>query len=370
MNARKTITCVIGTRPEAIKMAPAILALKREEWARVVVVATAQHRHMLDEALEVFGITPDHDLNLMSPNQTLATITARAMTGFDQVLVADRPDMVLGQGDTTTAMVSAMAAFYRQIPFGHVEAGLRTHDMLNPFPEEFNRVVISKAASLHFAPTKSAQDNLLKEGLPPAAISITGNTVIDALEIARHKAGDLPISIPSGQRLVLVTVHRRESFGVEVENICTAIQALVDGNSDVEILWPVHPNPNVADVVKTRFAMRARVHLCAPLSYLSFVAAMQAADFILTDSGGVQEEAPHLSKPVLVLRRTTERPEAVDFGVAKLIGTEANTIIAEANRLITDRRHYASMARGSSPYGDGHAAGRIVGLIRQALLPA
>ncbi len=360
---RKTIACIIGTRPEAIKMAPVILALRRCPWARVVVVVTAQHRELADEVLDIFNITPDHDLNLMQPNQTLAALTARAVTGLDAVLDQLAPDLVIAQGDTTTVMASAMVSFYRQVPFLHVEAGLRSHDLQNPFPEEFNRIVAGRLAALHFAPTETARRQLLSEGVAESAVVLTGNTVIDALH--QVAAMDLPLGhdLDPNRRLILATVHRRENFGDPLESICRAFLELVETNPDVELLWPVHPNPNVTAVAHRRLDGHPRIHLVAPLRYGAFVTAMKRAFLILSDSGGVQEEAPALAKPVLVLRRETERPDAIDAGVARLIGTDHPTIVQETQRLLDESPAYRSMARGISPYGDGFAAGRIVDAI-------
>ena len=360
----KTIACIIGTRPEAIKMAPVILALRQQPWARVVVVLTAQHRQLADEVLDLFGIVPDHDLDLMQANQTLPALTARAITRLDTCLGEIAPDLVMAQGDTTTVMAAAMVCFYRQIPFLHVEAGLRSHDLRNPFPEEFNRIVAGRLAALHFAPTEIARRQLLAEGVPEAAVVMTGNTVIDALyQVA---AQDRPLDVPLApeRRLILATVHRRENFGQPILDICQAFRTLIDRNPDVELLWPVHPNPNVTAVAHRLLGDHPRIHLVAPLGYSAFVTAMKRAFLILSDSGGVQEEAPALGKPVLVLRRETERPDAIDAGVARLIGTEAQAIIKHAQGLLDDPAQYRAMARGISPYGDGHASARIVEAIR------
>ena len=363
----KRILCIVGTRPEAIKMAPVILGLQREVWADVKVIATAQHRQMLDQTLAIFGIVPDCDLDLMRPNQALAALTARALESLDARFVEDAPDLVLAQGDTTTVLAAAMAAFYRRIPFGHVEAGLRTFDLDNPFPEEFNRIVAGRVTRLHFAPTESARRNLLNEKVDPATVLVTGNTVIDALLHVTARNPEPPMALDPERRLILVTVHRRENFGEPLAGICDAIEAIVEGDPTVEVLWPVHPNPNVSGVVRARFATHPRIRLVDPLDYLGFAASMNRAFLVLTDSGGVQEEAPALAKPVLVLRSTTERPEAVDTGVARLIGTDTATIIDETRRLLNDEAHYRSMARGASPYGDGKATGRIVEAVRKFL---
>jgi len=357
-----TLLCVVGTRPEAVKMAPVILALHQQTWARVRVLATAQHRHLLDQVLQAFAITPDIDLDLMQPNQDLPTLTARMLTALDQVLADERPAAVIAQGDTTTVMVAALASFYRGIPFGHVEAGLRTGDMRNPFPEEMNRVLAGRLAHWHFAPTQSASENLLREGIEPGRVHVTGNTVIDALQSVAKITPPRQLLNPAG-RLILVTAHRRESFGQPLIQICQAILKLAEDNHDVEFLYPVHPNPNVRETVHALLGAHPRIHLCEPLDYLPFVAAMKSAYLILTDSGGVQEEAPALSKPVLVLREETERPEAVQAGVVALVGTRTENIVQSTQRLLDDKQAYQAMARGVSPYGDGLAAGRIVDIL-------
>ena len=364
----QTILFVVGTRPEAIKMAPIILACRREPWVRIRVLATAQHREMLDQVLEVFDIKADRDLNIMRENQTLPELTARLMIALDDAFACENPDVVLGQGDTTSVMVAALAAFYRGIPFGHVESGLRTGNLAYPFPEEMNRVVAGHLARWHFAPTQSARANLLAEGIDEARITVTGNTVIDALIEASKRCDKHAPKISPGKRLVLVTAHRRENFGGPFGEICRAIRYLADVRSDVEFLYPVHPNPNVRDAAIALLGKHPRIHLCDPMEYLSFVAAMKSAYFILSDSGGVQEEAPALGKPVLVLRGETERPEAVNEGVVKLVGTDFNAIVSESLRLLDDSHAYQSMARGVSPYGDGHASQRIVDVLAQDLV--
>jgi len=363
----KTIICIVGTRPEAIKMAPVILALRKQDWADVRVLATAQHRHMLDQVLSIFGIEPDIDLDIMRPNQALTTLTARLLLDLDDVLQAERPDAVLVQGDTTTVMSAALACFYQRIPIGHVEAGLRTGDLLSPFPEEMNRVVTGRLARWHFAPTRSARDNLLREGIPDKTIDVTGNTVIDALLNVVKQQPEIGMPLDPAKRLILVTAHRRENFGAPFRAICRAIHDLADANQDIQVLYPVHPNPNVQNVAHDMLAGHPRIMLCPPLDYLPFVGAMRQAYLILSDSGGVQEEAPALGKPVLVLRRETERPEAVDEGVVKLVGPDYHRIITETQRLLDDPVAYQEMAKGVSPYGDGHAAARIVAVLRGAL---
>lgn len=355
---------VVGTRPEAIKLVSVIKVAKESGVFQPVVVATAQHRQMLDQVIDQFGLRIDHDLDLMTEGQTLASLTARCVAELDKVIVSERPALVLAQGDTTTTFAAALAAFYRQIPFAHVEAGLRTHDLGNPFPEEFNRQAASKIAAYHFAPTVTARDHLLAEGVPEAAISVTGNTVIDALLMT---AGERRAVAPRPKpRKMLLTLHRRENFGDPLRRVGSALRTLLEREPELEIHWPVHRNPNIWEWAHAEFAGHSRVGLCQPLEYREFVAAMLRADFILSDSGGVQEEAPALGRPVLVLRETTERPEAVDAGVAKLVGTDPETIVAEVQRLMHDPEAYASMAQGGSPYGDGHAAERIVAHLEHA----
>jgi len=362
---RHKLLCVVGTRPEAIKMAPVILALKQEPWAEVRVLATAQHRQMLDQVLNFFGIQPDIDLNIMRPNQALTALTARLLLELDEVLLAKKPDVVLAQGDTTTVMTVALACFYHRIPFGHVEAGLRTWDIQNPFPEEANRVIAGRLARWHFAPTESSRQNLLREGVKDSDITVTGNTVIDALLMTASKELEVGIALDTTKRLVLVTSHRRENFGGPFRNICRALSTLAKRNPDIQILYPVHPNPNVKDVAHEMLGHCGNVILCEPLDYAPFVAAMKKAYLIISDSGGVQEEAPALGKPVLVLRDETERPEAVDMGVVKLVGPNYERIVEEAQLLLEDATAYSAMARGVSPYGDGKGAGRIVAVLRE-----
>lgn len=361
----KKILCVVGTRPEAIKMAPVISALKKETWVEVKVLATAQHRHMLDQVLNFFDIEPDIDLDIMRPNQALTTLTARLLLDLDDVLMAEKPDIVLVQGDTTTVMTVALACFYHRIPIGHVEAGLRTWDMQNPFPEEANRVIAGKLARWHFAPTESSRQNLLREGISDKDITVTGNTVIDALLMTAAKHLKLGIDLDESKRLVLITSHRRENFGEPFRNICRALRTLAERNSDVQFLYPVHPNPNVKDIAHEVLGNSHNIRLCEPLDYAPFVAAMQRSYLIISDSGGVQEEAPALGKPVLVLREETERPEAVDEGVVKLVGSDYDTIVQETQRLLDDTEMYRKMSRGVSPYGDGHGAERIVNVLRE-----
>lgn len=360
----KKIICVVGTRPEAIKMAPVIQALKGEPWAKVCVLATAQHRHMLDQVLDLFEIEPDVDLDVMRPDQALTALAARLLVAVDGVLEVENPDAVLVQGDTTTIMTTALACFHRRVPVGHVEAGLRTGDLGNPFPEEANRAIAGRLAQWHFAPTESARRNLLREGVAAEAITVTGNTVIDALLSVAGRNPRLDFELERDRRLVLITLHRRESFGRPIEEICRALQTLTVRNPEVRFLYPVHPNPNVERVVRRRLAA-GNVRLCPPLDYASFVAAMKRSHIIISDSGGVQEEAPALGKPVLVLRQETERPEAVDAGVVKLVGSDHDRIVEEAQRLLDDESAYLAMVRNVSPYGDGRSARRIVGVLRE-----
>jgi UDP-N-acetylglucosamine 2-epimerase (non-hydrolysing) len=364
---KKIIFCVVGTRPEAIKMAPVIIALKQNDIFDVKVIATAQHRLMLDQVLNHFGIVPDVDLDLMKDNQNLSELMARILTCFDSILESFSPDMVLAQGDTTSVMAVALACFHRQVPFGHVEAGLRTWDIGNPYPEEANRVIAGKLAQLHFAPTDKARQNLLREGVRAVDIHVTGNTVIDALLQTASGEMEIGICLDPNKRLVLVTSHRRENFGEPLRNIFTAIHSLAVQNPGVQFLYPVHPNPNVKDVAFSMLGGLENVVLCEPLEYGPFVAVMKRAYLILTDSGGVQEEAPALGKPVLVLREETERPEAVEQGVVKLVGSDSDRIVHEVQKLLDDDSAYRAMARGISPYGDGHASERIVRVLRESM---
>lgn len=361
----RRLACVIGTRPEAIKMAPVVMRLRAESWCRCIVLCTAQHRELLDQVLEVFGIRPDADFGIMRPNQTLCGLTSRLIDSFDEVLTGLRPDAVLAQGDTTTSLVAALCSFYHRVPFGHVEAGLRTGNLYGPFPEEMNRLVASRIARWHFAPTRQAAGNLLREGIAPEQVHVTGNTVIDALLQVAAQCSET--SVPAGLRLVLVTAHRRENFGEPFASICRAIRHLAERRADIQFLYPVHPNPNVQQVARELLGGHPRIRLVPPLDYRAFVAAMKQAHFILTDSGGVQEEAPALGKPVLVLRQETERPEAVAAGVVRLVGTDFEKIVAESTRLLDDCDHYAAMAHGVSPYGDGEAAARIARLLKREL---
>jgi UDP-N-acetylglucosamine 2-epimerase (non-hydrolysing) len=366
----RTVLLIFGTRPEAIKLAPLILHLKsRPGEFRTVVCVTAQHRGMLDQVLEIFRIRPDYDLDLMLPGQTLFQSTSRILAGLEPVFDAVRPDIAVVQGDTTTTLCGALAAFYRNVPLGHVEAGLRSGDMRQPFPEEMNRVATSRIASLHFAATPWAAENLRREGVPSEAILVTGNTGIDAvlyvrdeLERGALKSENCPATDPS-KKLVVVTAHRRESFGPGFDRICTALARLAQ-RDDVQIVYPVHPNPNVLRAVEQHLRGVTNVVLIEPLDYVSFVDLMRRGYILITDSGGIQEEGPSLGKPVLVLRRKTERPEAVIEGTVKLVGTDEDLILCEASKLLDDPEAYGGMARRHNPYGDGHACPRIADALR------
>ena len=366
------VLAVFGTRPEAIKTAPVIRRLAESGAFDMHVCVTAQHREMLDQVLGLFQIVPDHDLDLMKAGQNLYDITSGVLTGLAALFREFRPDLVLVHGDTTTTLAASLAAYYEQIPVGHIEAGLRTGNIYSPWPEEINRKVAGVVARLHFAPTERARANLLAENVPDEAIVVTGNTVIDALQDVvamiendrslRNELADRFRLDPS-RRLILVTGHRRESFGGGFERICDALARLAT-RSDVEIIYPVHLNPNVKEPVEARLGGRANIKLIPPQDYLPFVYLMTRAAIVLTDSGGVQEEAPSLGKPVLVMRETTERPEAVDAGTVRLVGTDPDRIVTETERLLDDAGAYGLMSRAHNPYGDGHAAQRIVDAIR------
>ena len=381
----KRILLVFGTRPEAIKMAPLVKELQKfPARFETVVCVTAQHRQMLDQVLQIFGIVPDYDLDIMQAGQDLYDVTARVLLGMREVLKSAKPDVVLVHGDTSTSTAAALAAFYQQIPVGHVEAGLRTGNIYSPWPEEMNRQMTGRLASLHFAPTPLSRDNLLAEGVDPASIHVTGNTVIDALfmvveqirekgigeglaaeMVHRYPALRLVLAAPqstSSRRLILVTGHRRENFGQGFENICRALAEIAATHPDVDIVYPVHLNPNVQEPVRRILgkASAANVFLIDPIDYLPFVYLMDRSYLIITDSGGVQEEAPSLGKPVLVMRETTERPEAVEAGTVCLVGTDAEAIVRHTSELLTDTTAYNSMGQAHNPYGDGKACSRIL----------
>jgi UDP-N-acetylglucosamine 2-epimerase (non-hydrolysing) len=361
----KTIICIVGTRPEAIKMAPIILALRQEPWAQVCVVATAQHRELLDEALALFGIVPDVDMGIMRSDQQLAALTSRLVSGLDAVFVAEQPVAVLAQGDTTSVLAASLAAFYRRIPFCHVEAGLRTGDMCNPFPEEMNRVIAGRLAVLHFAPTARARTALLNEGVSDASVFLTGNTVIDALESVVRLKIPHRLDLPPGKHIVLLTAHRRENFGAPLTQIFSAVRELVQRHPELHFVYPVHPNPSVTTLARDMLGSTAGITLCPPLDYGRLVTLMAQSWLVLTDSGGLQEEAPALAKPVLVLREETERPEALEAGVAQLVGHDQTRIVAAVETLLADEAAYRRMSRGASPYGDGQAAARIVRVVAE-----
>ena len=366
MGKKIKVMTVFGTRPEAIKMAPVVLELQKHPDTIIPVVAvTAQHRDMLDQVLNLFKIKPDYDLDIMAAEQTLFDITSRSMLGLDKVLQEEKPDIVLVHGDTTTTFAGALAAYYHQISVGHVEAGLRTHNKYSPFPEEMNRKLTGSIADLHFAPTDTSKANLLEESVNEEGIFVTGNTVIDAL----HKTvrddfvfdSELLQNIDyGGKRVILVTTHRRENLGEPMRQVYKALRKLVDEFADVEVVFPVHKNPKVREVVSQELGGLDKVHLIDPLDYEPFANLMHRSHLILTDSGGVQEEAPALGKPVLVLRDTTERPEAVAAGTVKLIGTDKDVVYNEAKLLLTDEAEYKKMAEASNPYGDGKASARII----------
>lgn len=363
------ILLVFGTRPEAIKMAPLVKYLEAQPAFETKVCVTAQHRQMLDQVLGLFGVKPDFDLNLMRPGQDLTDITAGVLQGMREIFAAWRPDAVLVHGDTSTTLAASLAAFYQRIPVGHVEAGLRTGNLYSPWPEEANRKLTSVLAHWHFAPTTASRDNLLAEGVSPETIHVTGNSVIDALLQVRDRIKhDTELQqifkeqfsfIDSAKRLVLVTGHRRENFGGGFERICEALGRIATSREDVEVVYPVHLNPQVQEPVRRLLGGIGNVHLIEPLDYLPFVELMDRSTLILTDSGGIQEEAPSLGKPVLVMRDTTERPEAVAAGTVKLVGTDVNHIVSEVQTLLADGSAYQAMARAHNPYGDGQACQRI-----------
>ena len=380
----KTILLIFGTRPEAIKMAPLVKEFQRySDDCKTVVCVTGQHREMLDQVLQIFEIKPDYDLNIMKQGQDLYDVTARVLVGLRDVLKAVSPDVVLVHGDTTTSMAAALAAFYQQIPVGHVEAGLRTHNIYSPWPEEINRQLTGRIATYHFAPTPLSRQNLLNEGVEPAHIHVTGNTVIDALywvvdriksdgalsqtlsEELLHSGYDVN-RLSQGKKLVLITGHRRENFGDGFIRICKAIKTLVEQYPEVDFVYPMHLNPNVRKPIHEAFDGRSydNMYFIEPLEYLSFVYLMEKSTIVLTDSGGIQEEAPGLGKPVLVMRDTTERPEALEAGTVKLVGTDYDKIVGEVSRLIDDPLYYKTMSEAVNPYGDGKACERIVELLK------
>jgi UDP-N-acetylglucosamine 2-epimerase (non-hydrolysing) len=354
---------IFGTRPEAIKLCPLIAELRKDSSLRPIVCATGQHREMLDQVLAAFQVQPDYDLNLMQPGQTLAQLTARLMTAIEPVIAQERPAMIVVQGDTATTLCGALSGFYAGIPVAHVEAGLRTFDLDTPFPEEMNRVVTSRLATLHFAATDWAAANLVREGVAPETITVTGNTGIDAVLAIRDALREglltaAPLPLAKDKKLIVITAHRRESFGEGLARICQAVNELA-ARPDVQIVWPVHPNPHVRETVRSSFRTDCPIVFLEPLDYVAFVDLMARSYLVITDSGGVQEEGPSLGKPILVLREKTERPEAVQAGTVRLVGTDRNSIVNAATTLLEDARDYETMARIHNPYGDGHASARI-----------
>jgi UDP-N-acetylglucosamine 2-epimerase (non-hydrolysing) len=353
----KKVLCIAGTRPEIIKLAPVIRALRAVPWAETTVAASGQHRELAESAFAALGLHPDLHFSVMTDNQTLASLTGRLFHALEPCIRDCAPDLVIAQGDTTTVMTVAMTCFYLSVPFAHLEAGLRTNNFQNPFPEELNRVICGHLAALHFAPTETSRRALLAERTDPASIIVTGNTVIDAL---LQTEGIPPPGLDPRRKLILMTAHRRENFGAPLERVFTAVRDLLTNRADLQLLYPVHPNPNVAAMAHRIFDAVPAAILCEPLPYDRFVGAMRRAHLIVTDSGGVQEEAPALGRPVLVTREQTERPEAITAGVARLVGTDGHAIRAALEELLDDRQAYAAMARGGSPYGDGRAAARII----------
>ncbi|MBQ3296198.1 UDP-N-acetylglucosamine 2-epimerase (non-hydrolyzing) [Candidatus Saccharibacteria bacterium] len=362
----KRVLSIFGTRPEAIKMAPVVKELEAREDIDSVVCVTAQHRGMLDQVLEVFQIKPDYDLDIMKPGQTLTHITAEVLKGIEEVIIKEKPDLVLVHGDTTTAMAAALAAFYQQVPVGHVEAGLRTYDKFSPFPEEMNRQIIDRIADYLFAPTEVSKKNLGEKLNKGQKVFVTGNTAIDALKTTVSQEYSNPeTDWAEGSRLILVTAHRRENLGEPMRQIFRAIKKIVDEYPDVKVIYPVHLNPRVQEVAKEVLGDADRIHLIEPLDVLDFHNFMERAYFIMSDSGGVQEEAPALGKPVLVLRDTTERPEGIEAGTLRLVGTDTENVYSEAKRLLDDAKFYAGMAGAKNPYGDGFASKYIVDAIME-----
>ena len=381
----KRVMLVFGTRPEAIKMAPLVQEFRKHpDQYETLVCVTGQHREMLDQVLNIFGIVPDYDLNIMKPGQDLYDVTVRILSGMRDILTRTRSDVVLVHGDTTTSMTVALAAFYQQIPVGHVEAGLRTHNIYSPWPEEMNRQITGRIATYHFSPTPLSRENLLREGIDKSRILVTGNTVIDALYAVVNKIkDDVPLQLSlgkelkaagydagrltaeEGRRLVLITGHRRENFGDGFLHICRAIKTLSEKYPDVDFVYPMHLNPNVRKPIKEVFGENRQSNLffIEPLEYLSFVYLMEKSHIVLTDSGGIQEEAPGLGKPVLVMRNTTERPEALEAGTVKLVGTDYDKIVSEVSSLLDDAQYYGKMSQAVNPYGDGNACKRIVDML-------
>ena len=363
---------VAGTRPEVIKLSPVLLSMRRRSGLETRLCVTGQHRGLLDQALQVFGVTPDYDLDVMTSGQTLSSLTARLMSGLEGVLAQDRPDLVVVQGDTTTTLCGALAGFYGRVPVAHVEAGLRTGDIDRPYPEEMNRLLTTRLSALHFAPTERAAGNLRAEGVDPQRIFVTGNSGIDAvlyvrdaLERGTFDSGSWPY-LETGSRLIVVTAHRRESFGAPLLEICSALKQIA-ARADVRIVWPIHPNPHVSEVAQAQLAGVTNVFLIPPLAYVPFVDLMRRAHILLTDSGGIQEEGPSLGKPVLVLREETERPEAVEAGTTEIVGARADRIVASVERLLDDNSEYIQRTVRHNPYGDGRTGERVAEAVENFL---
>ncbi len=361
------VGCVIGTRPEVIKMAPIIFLLQKSEWARVTLIDTAQHRDLLDDMLDMFQLIPDHDLNVMTSDQSLGHLTGSLCYKFDTLLDQYPVDILLAAGDTTTVFITSLLAFYHKIPFGHIEAGLRTHDMTLPFPEEINRILTAPLSTWHFAPTVLEQENLLKENIQQSKIYVTGNPVIDAMywilenKPIKHRFENL-------HNIITVTTHRRENFGENLQRICSALVELTARFPDINFVLPLHPNPNVRNEIQTYLEQKERIHLVEPLKYDEFISLMSDSIFVMTDSGGVQEEAPALKKPVIVMRESTERSLVIKENLGILAGTEKNSIVECVSQLLTDASLYQEMSRGCSPYGDGHSAKKIIEVLKQHVL--
>jgi UDP-N-acetylglucosamine 2-epimerase (non-hydrolysing) len=371
-NRMKKLIFIFGTRPEAIKMAPVIMKCKKSmSLLSSINIVTAQHRDMLDDILRLFSIQPEYDLNIMRENQSLEDVTVRSLKKLSKIIKCEKPDMILVQGDTTTTFIGALAGFYNKIPIGHIEAGLRTYDKYQPFPEEINRKLTTALADIHFSPTKRAAENLIREGVPASKIFITGNTVIDALLeiISRNYKFKKPLDkiVNNNSNLILVTAHRRENLGEPLNNVCLALKEITQTIKNIKILFAVHPNPKVRKIVFNALHHNRNIHLLPPLDYQTFAHIMAKSRLILTDSGGIQEEAPSLGKPVLVLRNKTERPEAVEAGTVKIIGTDTRKIVKETTILLENKNEYGRMAKALNPYGDGKASDRIVQIILEKL---
>lgn len=360
------IACVMGTRPEVIKMAPIIHCFHKNPFFKTTIINTAQHRDLIDDMLKIVDLNPDIDMNIMQEKQSLTSLTGQLFLKFEPIIAKHNFDVILAQGDTTTTFVSSMTAFYHKIRFGHIEAGLRSGDYYQPFPEEMNRVLTSKLATWHFAPTSIEADQLKSEGVPPSNIHITGNSVIDSLYELSSRNATLGFDLPKNKRIILVTLHRRESFGEPIRHIFEALLQLANLFPDIEIYYPVHPNPNVKEIAHQMLGNQSNIHLLKPMQYDSFVSLMKASYLILSDSGGIQEEAPALGKPVLILREKTERPLVVNMGLGKLVGSNTQLIVESASQLLTNSTAYEKMAQHISPYGDGKTAQRIVDIIQRS----